>query len=184
MEICSCLIEREKKTERTILLYCLPLRRFSFADTAEAFPRLNEPRASCRHVDHADRRKFAGEKNERERKRGRKSHAQSCHVLLKIHQRWNIVWRRPGRPDISSCRGNRTSIDALDASWERAFTNTKPLFYCPTTRLIYSGDNSAPRKRYFWPRWSPYVFPLCVSSRRPRLEEMRSFIPDQRGRAR
>lgn len=71
MEICSCLIEREKKTERTILWYCLPLRRFSFADTAEAFPRLNEPRASCRHVDRADRRKSAGEKTRERKKRAK-----------------------------------------------------------------------------------------------------------------
>lgn len=55
----------------------------------------------------------------------------------------------PGRPDISLYRGNRTSLDAHDASWKPANTNTELLFYCPTARLIYSGDNSALRKRYF-----------------------------------
>jgi len=68
--------ERKRKKKRMSLLYRLPLRRFSFADIAKAFPRFNEPRGSRQRVD---RRKSTGEKREEKRK----SHGRSLPRVTK-----------------------------------------------------------------------------------------------------
>lgn len=60
------------------LLYRLPLRRFLLVDTVEKFPRLNEPRGSCRRDVSIMWSSQIYERKTRER--AKESHAQSYHA--------------------------------------------------------------------------------------------------------
>jgi len=157
--------ERKRKKKRMSLLYRLPLRRFSFADIAKAFPRFNEPRGSRQRVD---RRKSTGEKREEKRK----SHGRSLpRVTKNTPVEYRLTTVRSTGYFVLSWKSNvfRCARCVLGTT----YTNTEPLFYRPTTRLIYSGDNSTPRKHYFWPRRSQIsshrAWRVLVSKTRARL---------------
>jgi len=113
VEICNHLAERNGKRQQVLvprlLLYQLfiQLSQRHFRDSQRAASGIS----TCRSRE----RRGSPQKNERKSERAQLT---SCRGLLKIYRIRDIVWQRPGRPDISLCRGNRTSLDARNASWK------------------------------------------------------------------
>lgn len=126
MEICSSLVEKEK--EKTTLLYRLPLRRFLFADTVEKFPRLNEPRGSCRRDVSIMRSSqiYAKKKNDGKNER------EPCSKLLCATKN-TAVLEYVSFGDVDRIFRLVVEIEHLSMRLgNAACTNTMPLFYCPT----------------------------------------------------